>query len=99
MLNSLFFAAALSTPADLKNQPITPAASGFLSDLLLVLGLGGALACALFLIVYLARKDRKGRTSILGVPGRTTLFAAAIVQSYIGIGKFVHLADATIERI
>ena len=60
---ALLFLAEISTAPDLKQQPITPAASGFMGDLLLVLGLGGALACALFLIVYLARKDRKGRTS------------------------------------
>jgi hypothetical protein len=57
------FFAAISTSADLKNQPITPAASGFMSDLLLVLGLGAVLAAALFLIVYLARKDKKGRNN------------------------------------
>src|SRR6185436_16609025 len=61
MLKFAPFLAAAATPADLKNEPITTAASGFMSDLLLVLGLGVVLAAALFLIVYLARKDKKSR--------------------------------------
>jgi len=61
MLAIAAFFAELPSPADLKSQPVTPSASGFLGDLLLVLGLGAVLAASLFLIVYLARKDRKGR--------------------------------------
>ena len=63
MLKFAPFLAAAVTSADLKNEPITPAASGFMSDLLLVLGLGVVLAAALFLIVYLARKDKKSRNN------------------------------------
>jgi len=59
----LLFLMAETPGVDLKQQPITAGASGFMSDLLLVLGLGAALAAGLFLIVYLARKDRKSRTS------------------------------------
>jgi len=54
---------AAAADLDLKNQPISPAASGFMGDLLLIGGLGVVLACALFLIVYLARKDKRGRDS------------------------------------
>jgi hypothetical protein len=54
---------AAAADLDLKNQPITPAASGFMGDILLVVGLGVVLAAALFLIVYLARKDKASRDS------------------------------------
>jgi hypothetical protein len=63
MLNFAPLLAAVATAPDLKNESLTPAASGFMSDLLLVVGLGVVLAAGLFLIVYLARKDKKGRNN------------------------------------
>jgi hypothetical protein len=63
MLTLRLLVAAAGADMDLKNQPITPAASGFMGDLLLVVGLGVVLAAALFLIVYLARKDKASRDS------------------------------------